>query len=155
MAEPVAVSLEVDAPPEMVYALVADLTRMGELSPETVEVTWLDGAAAAVPGARFRGANRRGRRSWSTTCTIVTADPGRELSWRSSSLGLSVALWSYRFDETATGGTLVTETTVDERSALLRRLAPLATGVPDRAAHNAVTMRATLERIKAEVETAS
>ncbi len=67
MTGPSTVSVFVAAPPETVYDLVADLTRMGEWSPETTEVRWLDGATQAKVGARFRGTNRNGFRRWSTS----------------------------------------------------------------------------------------
>lgn len=35
-----AVSLWMDAPPEKVWALVSDVTRIGEFSPETFEAQW-------------------------------------------------------------------------------------------------------------------
>ena len=35
------VSLHMDAPPEQVWALVSDVTRIGEFSPETVSYTHL------------------------------------------------------------------------------------------------------------------
>ena len=64
MTEPVEVTTTIAAPPHAVYALVADLTRMGEWSPETTGVTWLGGADEPRPGARFRGTNRNGVRSY-------------------------------------------------------------------------------------------
>jgi len=148
----VAVSTTIDAPPEVVYALVADLPRMGEWSTETAKVAWLGEATEARAGARFRGTNRNGFRRWQTTCTVVAAEPGIELSWRARSLGLAVAFWRYRFEPDGDGGTRVTESTTDERGTLFRAFGPLATGVRDRSGHNADTMRATLDRLKAEAE---
>lgn len=152
MTGSVEVSLTIAAPPETVYRLVADLARMSEWSPETTEIRWLDGATQAQVGARFRGTNRNGFRRWNTICTVVTAEPGIALSWRSSSFGLSVAQWTYRFAPDGEGGTKVTESTQDDRGSLMRLIAPLATGVRDRAAHNEDTMLATLLRLKAEAE---
>ena len=51
MTDLVEVSTTIAAPPESVYALVADLSRMGEWSPETTGVTWLGGAQEPRPGA--------------------------------------------------------------------------------------------------------
>lgn len=144
--------MRVAAAPEVVWALVSDLSRMGEWSPETSTVEWLDGASAPAVGARFRGSNRNGSRAWSTVCTITTYDPPREIAWRVSAYGLRVSRWGYRVDADGEGGTVLTETTDDERAALMRRAAPVATGVKDRASHNERTMRETLERIKAAAE---
>lgn len=51
------------AAPERVWALVSDVTRTGEWSPENVGGTWLDGARGPAVRARFRGSNRRAKRS--------------------------------------------------------------------------------------------
>ena len=47
------VSLHMAAPPEQVWALVSDVTRIGEFSPETFEAQWTHGATGPVVGARF------------------------------------------------------------------------------------------------------
>lgn len=152
MADVVEVTTTIEAPPHAVYALVADLARMGEWSPETTGVTWLGGATEPRPGARFRGANRNGVRRWNTICTVVTAETGRELTWESRLFGRPVALWRYKFEDDGRGGTMVTETTEDQRRAVFRALGGVASGVSDRKSHNAESMRVTLERIKAAAE---
>ena len=50
----------VDAAPEHIYEMVADLPRMGEWSPECQSVEWEGGAAGPAEGARFVGHNRGG-----------------------------------------------------------------------------------------------
>lgn len=52
------VSAYVAAPPDQVYAVIADVTRTPELSPEVTACRWLDGAVGAAPGARFEATNR-------------------------------------------------------------------------------------------------
>lgn len=153
MTDLVEVSTTIAAPPESVYALVADLSRMGEWSPETTGITWLGVAKEPRPGARFRGANRNGVHRWSTICTVVNAEPGRELSWRSSLFGRPVALWRYLFEPDGSGGTRVTESTEDQRGAVFRALGGVASGVNDRTSHNAQSIRVTLERLKVAAET--
>ena len=148
-------TIVIDRPPEQVWAALTDITRMGEWSPETRTVEWLDGASAPAVGARFRGSNRNGSRSWSTVCAITTYDPPREIAWRVSAYGLRVSRWGYRVEPDGEGGTVLTETTADERTALLRKAAPAATGVKDRASHNERTMLETLTRIKAAAESGS
>jgi uncharacterized protein YndB with AHSA1/START domain len=145
-------SIDVAAPPQRVYDLVADLTRMGEWSPECVRCDWLGGATAPRPGARFKGRNRNGRYRWSTTGTILTAEPGKELAWESRSLGLAVAEWRYQFRPDDKGGTTVTESTEDRRGRFMRILGPIASGVRDRGPRNTEGMRATLQRLKAAAE---
>jgi uncharacterized protein YndB with AHSA1/START domain len=152
MGDAVEVSTTIAAPAEQVYAAVSDITRMGEWSPECSRGKWLGGATEAKPGARFRGSNKNGPFRWSTTCTIVTADPGREVSWEVRYLGLRVALWRYRFSADGHGGTAVVESTEDRRGFLIKTFSPVATGVGDRAARNRETMEVTLERVKQAVE---
>lgn len=71
-----------DAPPDAVWRIVSDVTRVGEWSHECHGARWLDGATAAAPGVRFRGRNKSGPWRWVRPCRITTADPGRSLAWR-------------------------------------------------------------------------
>lgn len=147
----VEVSIDIDAPAERVYALVADLPRMGEWSPETTQVRWRDGVTVPVVGARFRGYQRRGALRWWTDGLVTAADPGRELSWDVSALGLPVARWTYRFEPLGPGRCRVVESTEDRRGGLLHRFAGV-TGMGDRAGINRANMALTLERLKAAAE---
>jgi uncharacterized protein YndB with AHSA1/START domain len=152
MAEAIEESIDIAAPPERLYDMVSDLSRMGEWSPENQGGQWLRGATGAAPGARFKGSNRSGRRSWSTVARVVTAEPGREVAWESQALGLKVALWRYRFVPNANGGTTVIESTEDRRGALMKVIGRTASGVSDRAGENRKNMRVTLEQLKAAAE---
>jgi hypothetical protein len=49
--------IQINASPERVYALVADLTRMGEWSPECQRVEWDERATGPAEGATFTGYN--------------------------------------------------------------------------------------------------
>ena len=153
MGESTEVSVDVKASPAAVYEMVSDLPRMGRWSPECTRCDWLGGATAAVPGAKFKGRNRRGPRRWSTTGTVVSARPGEELSFDITSVfGLPVARWTYRITANGEGGSTVVEQWDDRRNGLMKVLGRLATGVADRKEHNTAGMRATLDRIKAEAE---
>ena len=57
-----AVTLHIDAPPEKVWGLVSDITKMGEYSPEVFEAEWLGGATGPAVGARYRGHVKRNER---------------------------------------------------------------------------------------------
>jgi uncharacterized protein YndB with AHSA1/START domain len=73
------VTTYMQAPPEKVWALVSDVTRIGEFSPETFEGEWLDGATGPAVGVRFRGHVRRNGRGpvyWSP-CTITECEAPR------------------------------------------------------------------------------
>ena len=73
-------TIQIQAPPENVYAMLSDVTRMGEWSPECAKAEWIEGATGPVSGARFKGSNRRGLAVWSTKPRVVVADPGREFA---------------------------------------------------------------------------
>jgi hypothetical protein len=105
------VTVHVDGPAEAVYDLVADVTRIGEFSPECRRAEWLGDACEAAPGARFRGRNVGSKLArWSRVCEVVTAEPGREFSFRTvpTLTYPDSTVWSYRF-EPAGDGTDVTE----------------------------------------------
>jgi Polyketide cyclase / dehydrase and lipid transport len=79
-------SIEIAAPPAVVYDLLADITRMGEWSPECYRCVWLDGASAAEVGSRFRGYNRLGPYRWERTAVITAADRGRNFAQEAAAL---------------------------------------------------------------------
>jgi len=153
MADQMSVTREIGAPAEQVWAMVSDLTRMGEWSPENEGATWLRGASGPRPGARFRGVNRNGKKKWKTVGRIVGADPGRLLTFRITAAGFKVAEWRYELESTATG-CRVTETWIDQRGRIAKALGKPVSGVGDRTAHNRVTMEHTLERLKSTAESA-
>ena len=75
----VSISLEVTCSAAAAYALITDITRIGEFSPECIGATWLDGATAPRVGARFEGTNLRvaegAEHVWIRPCTITVATP--------------------------------------------------------------------------------
>lgn len=76
------VQRHMDCRPEEVYAVVADVTRTPELSPEILECVWLDGATAPVVGARFKARNKVANRPARHNRPVVTvAEPGREFAF--------------------------------------------------------------------------
>jgi len=103
-------SIEIAAPPDVVFDLITDVTRMGEWSPECYRCEWLDGANAAAEAVRFRGFNRRGRFRWERTAVVVTAVRGREFSFTTVNdrNGRQETRWQYTL-EPSPGGTVLTE----------------------------------------------
>ncbi|HEY5025996.1 MAG TPA: SRPBCC family protein [Acidimicrobiales bacterium] len=154
MTDQLSVTLEMAAPAERVWAMVSDLTRMGEWSPENEGSVWLRGATGPHPGAKFSGANRNGKKKWKTAGTVVDAEPGRLFTFRITAVGFKVAEWRYEF-EAIPSGCRVTETWIDQRGTIAKTLGTPVSGVPDRAAHNRATMEKTLERLKAAAESTS
>ena len=73
----------IDAPADLIYRVIADVTSTGERSDECRRVEWLDDSPQqAVVGARFRGHNRSRLARWSRVCEIIEADPGRAFAFR-------------------------------------------------------------------------
>lgn len=104
------VDLVVPADAPAVYAVVADVTRIGERSPECHTAVWLPGAPAGSVGAVFRGSNRAGWAArWSRRCAVLVADPGRAFAFRTLPTVLVPDSTTWRYDlEPVEGGTRVT-----------------------------------------------
>jgi hypothetical protein len=147
-------SATIAADPLAVYAMLSDITRMGEWSPENCGGRWLGQAAGPAAGARFVGRNRKGVLRWSTVCTVTAADPGHLFAFTVKALGLTVSEWSYTL-EGAEGGCLVTERWTDRRPAAVAPLGDLVMGVHDRGEHNLAGIRTTLANVKSTAESVS
>ena len=148
------VTVHMAASADRVWHLVSDITRVGEFSPETFEAEWLDGARGPVPGARFRGHVRRNGRGpvyW-TVCTVTACDPGREFAFTVAGPGgKTVNTWRYQLDPNA-DGTGVTESFELADTILTRLYWKIAGSARGRT--NQDGMRATLEKMKAVLESA-
>jgi hypothetical protein len=139
------------APPEPIWALVSDVTKIGRYSPETFEAEWLDGATGPAVGARFRGhvkRNGKGPTYW-TTCTVVASDPGREFAFGVGPKEKPLNIWRYHLEPSG-DGTDVTESFTLSPTKMLRLYWALLGWTRGRTNRNG--MRTTLERVKAEVE---
>ena len=150
-AHDVECSTSIAVPTERVYDLVADLSRMGEWSPENTGGRWLGDATGPEKGVRFRGSNRKGLRRWSTTCTVTAADRGERFAFDVKLGPLPISTWEYTFRPDA-GGTTVTEAWTDRRAAWLRVVAVPVMGIPSRPHHNRRGMESTLAALKAVAE---
>jgi uncharacterized protein YndB with AHSA1/START domain len=145
------VSIHVGARPDRVWAVLAELERMGEWSPECYRVEWLDGATSpARPGARFKGRNKYGWMRWSMTCEVKEAEPGQVLAFSTMRGAREVVCWRYHL-EAANGGTDVTESFECVWLPLDARIAEDFL-MRDRDRRREAGMRQTLERIKAIAE---
>jgi Polyketide cyclase / dehydrase and lipid transport len=103
------VSLSINASPGSLYALVADVTRTPEFSPEVQRCRWLGGATGPAVGARFEAVNRVGRRpAWRNRPVVTVAEPGREFAFARTEPFAGTVVWRYRFQRRGTA-TLVTE----------------------------------------------
>ncbi len=141
------------APPEKVYDLVSDVTRMGEWSPETASCKWIDGATGPAVGARFKGTNKRGLVRWSTKPEVVAADPGKEFAFVTRGMGPATK-WTYHFESAPDGGTDATESfeMLDDMPWFIAATDRYLMGIKDRRADLEQAMQQTLGRIKTAAE---
>jgi uncharacterized protein YndB with AHSA1/START domain len=142
----VSVSREIAAPPQQVWELVSDITRMGEWSPESTGGTWIKGATGPEVGAKFKGTNEAGGKKWSTTCEVTECVPGERFAFAVTGGPFKVATWSYAFEPTGSG-TQVTESWTDQRHPIMAKIFGKVTGVTDRASHNRTNIERTLDAL--------
>ena len=145
------VSVWMAAPPEKVWALVSDVTRIGEFSPETFEAEWTRGSTGPEEGAYFKGHVRRngvGPTYWSP-CRVTRCVPHEVFEFSVGTDGVTVNNWGYLL-AAENGGTRVTEYFRLE-PAIYLRLYWLVLGFL-RGRTNERGMRTTLERMKEVVE---
>jgi hypothetical protein len=101
--------ITVARPPADVYAIVADVARIGELSPVCASGVWDDPAAGATVGAWFTGHNAIGEFTWDTRCRVAAAEPGAEFAFINCGGAGDVELvrWGYSFTPIADGTEVV------------------------------------------------
>lgn len=147
-------TVEIDAPPAAVWAVVGDVTRMPEFSPELRRLRALGRGPVGV-GTVLVGLNRRGLAAWPTTSKVVRLEEGRAVAWHTRQSG---ATWSYELEETGSGDGPQTRLTgrrdLQRFSMGTTLLAPVIGGAVGHDHELAAGIRATLERIKAAVEAA-
>ncbi len=143
-------SIQIAADPATVYALVADLPRMGEWSPECTGVTWRGRPPYAVVGTRFIGHNRVGNIRWISQGVVTEAEPGRRFTFHIYGGPVPVADWSYELAASPDGICTVTETWTDRRPRFVRRAFSLAYG--ERAPRNEEGIHTTLANLKTAAE---
>jgi hypothetical protein len=145
------VTVQVDADPMTCWSIASDVTRIGELSPETFEAEWIDGATGPAVGAKFRGhvkRNGRGPTYW-TTCKVTQCEPGKVFEFVVVNAGRDVNTWGYRFEE-ANGVTAATEYFHLAPSPLLKLYWALLGWARGRTNREGMTQ--TLNRLKAIAE---
>ncbi|TYL55271.1 SRPBCC family protein [Nocardioides sp. BGMRC 2183] len=147
-------SIEIDAPAPTVWALLTDIPRMAQWSPQVVRSTVKGGVVKQ--GARFSNINRQKLLVWPTKGKVVRftpptdAGPG-DFAFR---IAENKTIWSFSVEPTGTG-TRVTQRreTPDGISALSTNLTKYVLGGQEKfTAGLRSGMRQTLERIKAEAE---
>jgi hypothetical protein len=139
------------ASPEDLYDIVSDLPRMGELSEEHIGGEWIGSATHPDVGAKFKGRNANGRRTWSTIATVDVAEPGRQFTFGVTAGPFKISRWSFRF-ESVEHGTNVTQTWEDQRTMWMKALGGVVSGVSNRTTANRSAIEHTLSMLAARAE---
>lgn len=145
------VTVRMEAPPEKVWALVSDVTRIGEFSPETFEAAWTRGSTGPEEGAYFKGHVKRngvGPTYW-TPCRVTRCVPGELFEFAVGTEEVPINNWGYRIEADGTGSR-VTEYFRLEPKFYLRGYWLVMGKLRGRT--NEKGMRTTLERMKKVVE---
>ena len=101
-------TVRIDASPEAVFALLTDLERLPELSPENQRCELLEGSSEVGLGARFRGYNRAGDYEWHADCAVTVFEPGRRFAYMVPPDFEHATEWSYTIEPDG-DGSVVTE----------------------------------------------
>ncbi len=147
-------SVDINAPADTVFRAVSDLPSMGQYSPENTGGEWLGGVQGPAVGAKFKGTNANGTKSWTTTSTVVEFTPPSAFAFEVTVGPAKVARWSYSIEPTASG-CRVTESWIDRRSAFSRWAGGKTSGRHDRADFTAGSIRETLNNLKNKLEQAA
>ncbi len=143
-------SLEVAAPPAQVWALVSDLPRLAEWSPQVVR-SFQRGSGPVQLSTRFFNINRRGLLVWPTHSKVVRFEPHHEIAFRIKD---NRTIWSFTLEPTERG-TLITQRReapdgISDISAKLTKV--MLGGHAKFRGELRAGMRSTLERIKVAAE---
>jgi hypothetical protein len=144
-------SIEINASPDEVFRIITDLPAMGRLSPENTGGQWLKSAQGPAVGAKFKGANANGTKSWTTTVTVVEFAPPSAFAFEVNVGPAKVARWAYAVEVTPTGSH-VTESWTDRRNALSKWIGAKSTGVAHRDEFTVHSIQTTLDNLKKTLE---
>jgi uncharacterized protein YndB with AHSA1/START domain len=78
-------TVDIEAPPEAVWEILADIERWPTWTPTMTWVRWLDGGTLAVGSA----ARIKQPRLPATTWRVTEVEPGRSFMWAASSAGVT------------------------------------------------------------------
>jgi uncharacterized protein YndB with AHSA1/START domain len=147
-------TIDIAAPPDAVWAVIADPTGTPAWSPVCKQVEWIPPSSVPAVGARFRGHNQLRAFKWSRDCQIDEWEPARAIAFHTEFRGHESTRWRYTLHAIGTG-TRLTET---YRASFLPTWVWLLRKVPGAAATSARDTRSnissSLERIKQLAERA-
>ncbi len=143
-------SIEIDAAPEQVWAMVSDIERMSSWSPQVVRST-VDGDEVGL-GTTFVNENQQDDVVWPTNARVVRFEPPRDFAFKVKENRL---VWSFELEPLPDGRTRVTE-----RRECPDQITDLSLGFTDKylggveafTERQRAGIRETLERLKADAE---
>ena len=140
--------IDIDAPVAKVWALVSDLSRMPQWSPQCRVMKAL---GPVRQGTRTINFNRRNRMYWPTTSVVTEVIPEKKLAFR---VNQNNTVWSYELEPTDTGTRLVETRHAENGTTAFSNMSinALMGGVPSFERELVDGMSATLSRIKAAAE---
>ena len=105
------VSAHAATTPERIWAIVADVTRVGEWSHECRSAAWIDGATTAAVRARFVGGNSQRGLRWRRVNEIEELVAPRRITWRTipTLLYPDSTRWSIELQPAGDGGTTIVQ----------------------------------------------
>ncbi|WP_378734433.1 SRPBCC family protein [Nocardia brasiliensis] len=144
-------TIDIAASPEQVWAVVSDVKRMPEFSPQCVRMLPLGTPKA---GTWVLNLNRDGKKYWPTTARIVRFEPNQAFAFR---INENRSIWSYTLEPTETGTRLIERRDVANGTTWLSRKAIDAAlgGELPFEAELVRGMHETLGKIKTAVESTS
>jgi uncharacterized protein YndB with AHSA1/START domain len=144
-------SVHIAASPERVWALVSDVRRMSDWSPQVDSTRLRTGFDRVALGTQFTNRNSDGDLVWTTHAEVVRLEPGRQIAFR---IEENWVIWSFTITPAPAGAQLVQRREApDGISDLSLELTNgYLGGVEAFTASMRAGMRLTLERIKAEAE---
>ncbi|WP_433682298.1 SRPBCC family protein [Nocardia sp. CA-119907] len=148
MPKNIEAAIDIAAPPERVWAVVSDLKRMREFSPQCVRMVAL---GAPKAGTWTINLNTDGKKYWPTTARIVRYEPNQAFAFR---INENYSVWSYTLEPTATGTRLVERRDVPNGTSWFSRRA-IDAALGGEAPFEELLergMRETLDKIKTVVE---
>jgi uncharacterized protein YndB with AHSA1/START domain len=136
--------IDIDAPVAKVWALVSDLSRMPQWSPQC---RLMKALGPLRQGTRTINLNRRNKMFWPTTCVVNEVIPEKKMAFQVNQNG---TMWSYELEPTRLVESRHAENGVTAFSTL--SVNAMFGGVPNFERELVDGMNASLSRIKSAAE---
>jgi uncharacterized protein YndB with AHSA1/START domain len=144
-AQTVSAGVTIDAPPDVVFAILADPHQHTRIDGSGSVQDLIDGPDRLEKGAQFQVSMKLFGASYKISNRVVEFEEDRRIAWRH----FAGHRWRYELEPKENGGTHVTETFDYSRHGLASRLFIELLGFPER---NRRGIAGTLDRLKEAAE---